>query len=146
MELKNKIQHLNIFIKHQLSTSRSVFLCTSKCQIYMSIKIKFAVIQNKNNKNRTHDGKLSFQRKCLNTPWFQALNNSLLRFLSPPLRHSRQFRKNVSANIVHISRLGLFFMDTQKFPVVLILQTVAIPWGFWTSWIYKPDGHRLCVS
>lgn len=48
MKLKNKIQHLNIFIKHQSSTSRSVFLCTTKCQIYMSIKIKFAVIQNKN--------------------------------------------------------------------------------------------------
>lgn len=48
MKLKNKIQHLNIFIKHQSSTSRSVFLCTTKCHIYMSIKIKFAVIQNKN--------------------------------------------------------------------------------------------------
>lgn len=110
MELKNKIQHLNIFIKHQLSTSRSVFLCTSKCQIYMSIKIKFAVIQNKNNKNRTHDGKLSFQRKCLNTPWFQALNNSLLRFLSPPLRHSRQFRKKcVSEYRAHFPARIVFY-------------------------------------
>lgn len=34
--------------------------------------------------------------------------------------------KKVSAHIVHISRLGLFFMDTQKLPVFLILQTVAI--------------------
>lgn len=146
MELKNKIQHLNIFIKHQLSTSRSVFLCTSKCQIYMSIKIKFAVIQTKTNKIEHTMGSWVFSENVWTHHGFKLWTTVCWDFLVLLCGTRDSSEKNVSANIVHISRLGLFFMDTQKFPVVLILQTVAIPWGFWTSWIYKPDGHRLCVS